>query len=127
MLARIFLNGIATFARIADSVALTDNAIGLAAIETLRDDPNATVWLVAFILAVKSSSTLDENLQALTAALADSVLPIERPARELAALPAEVLGRNTYPTWRRFRFIKQVAVTQLIGKYRDEKPDTPIE
>lgn len=119
MLAHIFLNGLVTFARITDSVAVTDNAMGLAAIETLRDDPNAAVWLVAFIIAVKPSRVLNENLQALTAALVDSVLPVERQARELAALPAEDLKRHL-PKLEALPFIRQVGITQMIDKYRDE-------
>jgi hypothetical protein len=119
MLARIFLSGLVTFARITDSVAVSDNAMGLAAIETLSDDPNAAVWLVAFIITVKPSRVLNENLQAFTTALVDSVLPVERRARELAALPAEDLKQHL-PKLETLPFIDRVAITQMIDKYRDQ-------
>ena len=62
---------------------------------------------------------LNENLQALTAALVDSVLPVERQACELAALPAEDLKRHL-PKLEALPFIRQVGITQMIDKYRDE-------
>lgn len=120
-MARVFLNGLVTFARITDAVAVSENAIGLAAIETLHDDPNTGVWLVALIVAVKPSRVLNENLQALTTALAESVLPVDQHARELAGLPAEDLNQHL-PNLENLPFIKQVGIKRLIDKYRDDQP-----
>ena len=121
VMARVFLNGLVTFARITDAVAVSENAIGLAAIETLHDDPNTGVWLVALIVAVKPSRVLNENLQALTTALAESVLPVDQHARELAGLPAEDLNQHL-PNLENLPFIKQVGIKRLIDKYRDDQP-----
>jgi hypothetical protein len=121
VLAGVFVNGLVTFARLTDALAVTENAIGLGAIETLHDDPNTAVWVIAFIVAVKPSRALNDNLQELVAVLAESVLPVERHARELAAVPAEDLDQHL-PHLENLPFIKQVGIKQLIDKYRDEQP-----
>jgi DNA-binding transcriptional MerR regulator len=120
-LARVMLNGLVTFARITDSVAVTDNAMGLAAIETLRNDPNTAIWLTALVVAVKPAKTLNDNLQALTAALSESILPIDQQARELAALSPDALNQKL-PELPNLPFLTQVAIKRLIGKYHDEQP-----
>ncbi|MFI4993071.1 MAG: hypothetical protein ACHQCH_05585 [Solirubrobacterales bacterium] len=121
MLARLMLDGITGFARIVDAFTVIENVFGLAAMETFRDDPNAAVWLTAFVIAVGRSRELSENLRSLLDALSRDVLPVAERARELAVLSAEDLHQQL-PALENLPFIERVRIQGLISKYRDEQP-----
>lgn len=118
-LARIMLDGITAFTRIADSLTGTDNAVGLGAIRAFRDEPAAAVWLTAFVIAAGRSSMLSENLRSVVDALSEKVLPVDERARELAALTENELSERL-PELERLPFVEQVRVKRLIAEYRGQ-------
>jgi len=128
-LARIMLDGITAFTRIADSVAGSDNASGFGAIAVFRGEPMAAVWLLAFVIAAGRSSTLNEGLRAAVDSLSQHVLPVDARARELAALdPGEL--QNRLPELERLPFVEQVRIKRLIAQHRSEaiqQPTLPIK
>jgi hypothetical protein len=119
--ARIMLDGMAAFAHVADAFAVTENAVGLAAIDLFRDEPITAVWMTAFVIAASRSSALSENLRSIVNALSQDLLPVEQRARELAALSAEDLNQQL-PELESLPFIEQVRLKRLIAQYRDEQP-----
>ena len=128
-LARIMLDGITAFTRIADSVAGSDNASGFGAIAVFRGEPMAAVWLLAFVIAAGRSSTLNEGLRSAVDSLSQHVLPVDAHARELAALdPGELQDR--LPELERLPFVEQVRIKRLIAQHRSEaiqQPTFPIK
>ncbi len=127
-LARIMLDGITAFTRIADSFTGTDNASGFGAIAVFRGEPMAAVWLLAFIIAAGRSSTLSEGLRAAVDSLSQHVLPLDARARELAAFaPGELQKR--LPELKRLPFVEQARIKRLIAQHRSEtiqRPPLPI-
>ena len=123
-LARIMLDGITAFTRIADSFTGTDNASGFGAIAAFRGEPMAAVWLLAFTIAAGRSSTLNEGLRAAVDSLSQHVLPVDARARELAGLePAEL--RSRLPELERLPFVEQVKIKRLVATYRCELTTDP--
>lgn len=120
-LARIMLDGILAFTRIADAFVGTENASGFGAISTFRGDPMATVWLLAFVIAAGRSATLNEGLHTVIDSLSQRVLPVDTRARELAALDSEELA-NRLPELESLPFAEQVRVKRLIADYRNDDP-----
>jgi len=127
-LARIMLDGMTAFARIADAFTGMENPAGFGAISIFRDDPMAAVWLVSFVIAATRSSELSEGLRTVVESLSNHVLPVDARARELALLSDDELqGRlselSTLP------FVEQVRLKRLIAEYRGGLPraDEPDE
>jgi hypothetical protein len=118
-LARIMLDGVLAFTRIADAFAGTENASGFGAISAFRGDPMAAVWLVAFVIAAGRSATLNEGLHTVVDSLSQRVLPLDTRAQELAALGPDELA-NRLPELDRLPFAEQVRVKRLIANYRTE-------
>lgn len=118
--ARVMLDGMIAFSRIADAFAVTDNPAGLAAMKVFGDEPTTAVWMTAFVIAIARSKALDENLRAIVAALRNDLLPLEDRARELAALPPDDLHQRL-PGLESLSFIEQVRLKRLIAEYRDER------
>jgi hypothetical protein len=119
VLARIMLDGMTAFTRIADAFAITtDNAVGLAAIEEFRDEPMTAVWITAFVIAVRRSGTLSKNLGAVIDDFSRKVLPIDKHARELAALSDDDLHKQL-PNLGGLPFIEQARLKRLIAEYRE--------
>lgn len=119
-LARIMLDGVAAFTRIADALAGADNASGFGAIAVFRGDPMAAVWLIAFTIAAGRSATISEGLHSVVDALSERVLPVDGRARELAALGPDAL-KDRLPELDRLPFAEQVKVKRLIAQYRDDE------
>ena len=118
-LARIMLDGMTAFARIANAFTGMENPAGFGAISVFRDDPMAAVWLVSFVIAAARSSELSEGLRTVVDSLSNQVLPVDTRARELASLGNDELQRrlselSTLP------FVEQVRLKRLIAEYRDE-------
>lgn len=119
-LARIMLDGIAAFSRIAEALTGTDNAFGFGAIAVFRGDPMMAVCFVAFTIAVGRSATLSEGLHSVVDSLSKRVLPVDGRARELAALKPDVL-KARLPELDRLPFAEQVKVKRLIARYREDE------
>lgn len=119
--ARIMLDGMVAFAHMADAFAVTENAVGLAAIDVFRDEPTTAVWMTAFVIAASRSSALSENLRSIVNAFSQNLLPVEQRARELAALSPEALTQEL-PELESLPFIEQVRLKRLIVQYREEQP-----
>jgi hypothetical protein len=82
---RTALDGVALFSQMADAFAGYSNASGMAAMTLLHDDPVLRVMMIAFVVSVRRTPALSSNLDALGAALTQSVIP---PASKLQALAA---------------------------------------
>jgi hypothetical protein len=121
-LARIMLDGVLAFTRIADAFVGAENASGFGAISAFRGDPMAAVWLLAFVIAAGRSATLNEGLHTVIDSLSQRVLPVDTRARELAALDSEELA-NRLPELERLPFAEQVRVKRLIADYRTDAPE----
>ena len=119
-LARIVLDGVLAFTRIADAITGADNASGFGAIAVFRGDPMAAVWLIAFTIAAGRSATISEGLHAVVDSLSQRVLPLDGRARELAALGTDEL-KDRLPELDSLPFAEQVKVKRLIAQYRDEE------
>lgn len=119
-LARIMLDGITAFARIADAFTGTENASGFGAIAVFRDEPMALVWLVSFVIAAGRSSELSEGLRSVVDSLSRQVLPVDSRARELAALGDDDL-RSRLSELEALPFAEQVRLKRLVANYRDEQ------
>jgi hypothetical protein len=120
-LARIVLDGMAAFARIADAFTGMDNPAGFGAISVFRDDPMAAVWLVSFVIAAARSSELSEGLRTVVESLSSQVLPVDARARELASLGDDEL-RIRLSDLGTLPFVEQVRLKRLIAEYRGELP-----
>jgi hypothetical protein len=118
-LARIMLDGMTAFTRIADAFTGTDNAAGFGAIAVFRDEPMTAVWIVAFVVAAGRTSELNEGLRSVVDSLSKQVLPLDARARELAGLEEDEL-RDRLPELDRLPFIEQVRLKRLIAEYRGE-------
>jgi hypothetical protein len=119
-LARIMLDGVTAFARIADAFTGLDNASGFGAIAVFRDEPMALVWLVSFVIAAGRSSELSEGLRAVVDSLSRQVLPVDSRARELAALGDDDL-RDRLRELEALPFAEQVRLKRLIADYRGQQ------
>ena len=119
-LARIMLDGMTAFTRIADAFTGTENAAGFGAIAVFRDQPMATTWMVSFVIAAGRSSMLSDGLRSVVDSLSKNVLPVDARARELAALGESEL-RDRLPELERLPFVEQVRLKRLIAEYRNEQ------
>jgi DNA-binding transcriptional MerR regulator len=115
--ARITFDGITALARIADAFAGTENAIGLAALKGFQDDPFLRVWLPPFIIAAGRSASVSEGLSEVTGNLSEKILPLDRQARELAALPDDQLQQRL-PGLSKLPYARQARLKRLILEYR---------
>jgi hypothetical protein len=104
--ARIFLAGVVAFSQVADAAAGYRNASGLAGVEILKDEPAIRVMLTAWMISAMRQQAIAENVKEVTAALTETILPIETYAREVAALPeAERAARLQKLPWTERRRI----------------------
>lgn len=88
-LGRALLGGLSAFSRIADSMVGRDNASGLGGIRILDGDTHAALVIVPLVLSILNSGELAQNLVQVLTGIESNVRPLERLARELAALSKE--------------------------------------
>lgn len=111
---RTVLDGVALFSQIADAFAGHSNASGMAVMALLRDDPVLRVMMIAFVVSVRRTPTLSSNLDALSTALTESVLPPASRLQALAAMPTEERVAKL-PRFGELPWPEQRALTRAIG------------
>lgn len=119
---RTVLDGVALFSQMADAFAGHSNASGMVVMALLRDDPVLRVMMIAFVVSVRRTPTLSGNLDALSTALTESVLPPASKLQALAALSAEERAAKL-PRFSELSWPEQRALTRAIEIFEQNAND----
>jgi hypothetical protein len=107
--ARTVMTGIAAFSQLADAFAGYRNASGLAAAETLKDEPLIRVMITAWMVSAMRLRDVAANIHDVSATLTGTILPIEADVRNFAELPeAEREARISKLPWPEQRRIRRL-------------------
>src|SRR5487761_9711 len=115
-LGRTLLGGVSAFSRIADSMVGRDNASGMGGMRMLDGDAHAALFIVPLVLSILNSSELAQNLGQVLTAIQSNVLPLERQAKELAALSEEERAERLKKL-AELPFVEQVRIKRLLVEF----------
>jgi hypothetical protein len=114
--ARTLLGGISAFSRIADALVGRDNASGMAGMRMFDGDPHAGLFVVPLVLSILGSSELTQNLGQVLGAIQTNVQPVERQAKELAAL-SEDDREERLKNLAQLPFAQQLHIKRLVTEF----------